>query len=51
MSKTDGMTIYEAKAKGTKAEDLYQLRLYADGCAMDGVPGREGCRDAGRGRA
>ena len=41
VSKTDGMTIYEAKAKGTKAEDLYQLRLYADGCAMDGVPAKE----------
>ena len=41
VSKTDGMTIYEAKAKGTKAEDLYQLRLYADGCAMDGMPAKE----------
>ena len=41
VSKTGGMTIYEAKAKGTKAEDLYQLRLYADGCAMDGVPAKE----------
>ena len=41
VSKTDGMTIYEAKAKNTKAEDLYQLRLYADGCAMDGVPAKE----------
>ena len=41
MSKTGGMTIYEAKAKNTKAEDLYQLRLYADGCAMDGMPAKE----------
>ena len=41
VSKTDGMTIYEAKAKNTKAEDLYQLRLYTDGCAMDGVPAKE----------
>lgn len=41
VSKTGGMTIYEAKAKGTKAEDLYQLRLYTDGCAMDGVPAKE----------
>ena len=41
VSKTDGMTIYEAKAKNTKAEDLYQLRLYADGCAMEGVPAKE----------
>ena len=41
VSKADGMTIYEAKAKSTKAEDLYQLRLYTDGCAMDGVPAKE----------
>ena len=41
VSKTGGMTIYEAKAKNTKAEDLYQLRLYTDGCAMDGVPAKE----------
>ena len=41
VSKTGGMTIYEAKAKNTKAEDLYQLRLYADGCAMDGMPAKE----------
>ena len=41
MSKTGGMVIYEAKAKNTKAEDLYQLRLYADGCAMDGMPAKE----------
>ena len=38
VSKADGVTIYEAKAKNTKGEDLYQLRLYADGCAMDGIP-------------
>lgn len=41
VSKTGGMTIYEAKAKNTKAEDLYQLRLYTDGCAMDGIPAQE----------
>ena len=41
VSKTGGMTIYEAKAKNTKAEDLYQLRLYTDGCAMDGMPAKE----------
>ena len=41
VSKTGGMVIYEAKAKNTKAEDLYQLRLYADGCAMDGMPAKE----------
>ena len=33
------LQIYEAK--GTKAEDLYQLRLYTDGCSMDGMPPRE----------
>lgn len=41
VSKPDGVTIYEAKSKNTKAEDLYQLRLYTDGCAMDGVPAKE----------
>lgn len=43
VSKTDGMTIYEAKAKGTKAEDLYQLRLYADGCAWTAFRRRRAC--------
>ena len=41
VSKTDGMTIYETKAKDAKAEDLNQLRLCSDGCAMDGVPSKE----------
>lgn len=41
VSKHGGVQIYEAKAKGTKAEDLYQLRLYTDGCSMDGMPPRE----------
>ena len=41
VSKHGGVQIYEAKAKGTKAEDLYQLRLYTDGCSMDEMPPRE----------
>lgn len=48
VSKTGGVTIYEAKAKSTKAEDLYQLRLYTDGCAMDGVPAKESVLIAAR---
>ena len=32
---------HEAKAKGAKAEDLYQLRLYTDGYSMDGMLPRE----------
>ena len=27
--------------RGVEAEDLYQLRLYTDGCAMDGIPAQE----------
>ncbi len=38
----DGVVVYEAKDEATCALDLYQLRLYLDGCAMDGVPVREG---------
>ena len=30
----NGVTIYEAKAGKTKALDLYQLRMYVDGCAV-----------------
>ncbi len=41
VSRHSGVEIYEAKAKGTKAEDLYQLRLYTDGCSMDGMPPKE----------
>ena len=41
VSKRGGVQVYEAKAKGTKAEDLYQLRLYTDGCSMDGMPPKE----------
>lgn len=48
VSKTCGVTIYEAKARNTKAEDLYQLRLYTDDCAMDGVPAKESVLIAAR---
>ena len=41
VSKRGGVQIYEAKAKGAKAEDLYQLRLYTDGYSMDGMLPRE----------
>ena len=34
----NGVTIYEAKAGKTKALDLYQLRMYVDGCALDNKP-------------
>ena len=34
----NGVTIYEAKSGRTKALDLYQLRMYVDGCALDNKP-------------
>ena len=34
----DRVTIYEAKAGKTKALDLYQLRMYVDGYALDNKP-------------
>ena len=34
----DRVAIYEAKAGKTKALDLYQLRMYVDGCALDNKP-------------
>ena len=34
----DRVIIYEAKAGKTKALDLYQLRMYVDGCALDNKP-------------
>ena len=42
VGRADGATVYEAKDEAASALDLYQLRLYLDGCAMDGVPVREG---------
>ena len=41
VSSTEGITLYEAKAGGSKAEDLYQLRMYHDGCVADGMEVRE----------
>ena len=38
MGYIDRVTIYEAKAGKTKALDLYQLRMYVDGCALDNKP-------------
>ena len=38
MDYIDRVTIYEAKAGKTKALDLYQLRMYVDGCALDNKP-------------
>ena len=34
----DRVIIYEAKVGKTKALDLYQLRMYVDGCALDNKP-------------
>lgn len=36
------VTIYEGKVKKTKAVDVYQLKMYWDGCIQDGVPAEEG---------
>lgn len=36
VSRSDGVTLYEAKARTSKAEDLYQLLMYWDGAALDG---------------
>ena len=41
VSSTDGIVLVEAKAGGSKAEDLYQLRMYHDGCIADGMEVRE----------
>lgn len=41
VSRVDGVTIYEAKAGASKAENAYQMMLYWDGCAMDGKPANE----------
>lgn len=48
VSGTEGVTIYEAKDEESSGGDLYQLRLYADGCAMDGVPVKESILIAAR---
>jgi hypothetical protein len=38
VSSHDGVTLYEAKAKGSRAQDVYQLRMYYDGSVSDGKP-------------
>ena len=41
MSNSGGVTLYEAKGGGSKAEDVYQLRMYHDGCIADDMEVRE----------
>lgn len=41
VSSTEGVTLFEAKAGGSEAEDLYQLRMYHDGCVADDMEVRE----------
>lgn len=43
VSTTEGVTLFEAKAGGSKAEDLYQLRMYHDGCVADDMEVRRPC--------
>ena len=38
VSRGDQTEVYEAKKGPSKALDLYQLRMYWDGCAVDGRP-------------
>lgn len=37
VTNTEGVTLYEGKAGGSKAENLYQLMMYYDGCIADGM--------------
>ena len=41
VSSTEGATLFEAKAGGSKAENLYQLRMYHDGCIADDMEVQE----------
>ena len=41
VSTEDHVRIYEAKVGTSKSLDLYQLRMYWDGCALDGKPAKE----------
>lgn len=34
----DSIEVYEARKRRSQALDLYQLRMYWDGCAIDGRP-------------
>lgn len=38
VSYQDKTMVYEAKKAGSRALDVYQLRMYWDGCALDGRP-------------
>ena len=38
VSRRDCTEAYEAKQARSRAQDLYQLRMYWDGCALDGRP-------------
>ena len=38
VSRQGSIEVYEAKKNRSRALDLYQLRMYWDGCAMDGRP-------------
>ena len=38
VSRRDQTAVYESKKGPSKALDLYQLKMYWDGCAVDGRP-------------
>ena len=38
VSSKDSTEVYEAKKNRSRVLDLYQLRMYWDGCAVDGCP-------------
>lgn len=42
VSYRDRTVVYEAKKAGSRALDVYQLRMYWDGCALDGRPITQG---------
>ncbi len=48
VSGTNGAMFFEAKAGSSKAENLYQVLLYWDGCERDGKPVREAVLIAAR---
>ncbi len=38
----NGVRIYEGKRDFTSVQDLYQLKMYWDGCVIDGIQPSEG---------
>lgn len=48
VSRTDGAVFYEAKVGSSKADDLYQVMMYWDGCERDGKPVQEAVLIAAR---